>query len=77
MRTAIVANYRILLMILIVLVSLLFGSGATPTIFASQHPELGWDAAAKSSKHIIPAVARDVMKHARPWLDTIVEENAN
>ena len=38
------------------------------SIFASQHPELGWDAAAKSSKHIIPAVARDVMKHARPMV---------
>lgn len=38
------------------------------SIFASQHPELGWDAAAKSSKHTIPAVAREVMEHARPMV---------
>lgn len=38
------------------------------SIFASQQPELGWDAAAKSSKHTIPAVAREVMEHARPMV---------
>lgn len=38
------------------------------SIFASQHPELGWDATAKSSKHTIPAVAREVMEHARPMV---------
>ena len=38
------------------------------SIFASQQPELGWDAAAKSSKHTIPAVAREVMEPARPMV---------
>lgn len=38
------------------------------SIFASQHPELGWDASAKSSKHTLPSVAREVMEHARPMV---------
>ena len=36
MRTAIVSRYRVLLMIVIMLISLLCGNGATQTIFASQ-----------------------------------------
>lgn len=36
------------------------------SIFCSQHPELGWDTSARSSKHTLPAVAEEVMRHARP-----------
>lgn len=36
------------------------------SIFCGQHPEIKWDTTAKSSKHILPAVAREVMEHARP-----------
>lgn len=36
------------------------------SIFCSQHPDLGWDASARSSKHKLPAVAVEVMRHARP-----------
>lgn len=36
------------------------------SIFCANHPDLGWDASARSSKHKLPAVAVEVMRHARP-----------
>lgn len=35
-------------------------------LFARAHPEIAWDKMARSSKHTLPAVAREVMKSARP-----------
>lgn len=35
-------------------------------LFTQAHPEIAWDKMARSSKHTLPAVAREVMKNARP-----------
>lgn len=36
------------------------------SIFCANHPDLGWDASARASKHKLPACAVEVMRHARP-----------